>query len=150
MFNFRASLLIAGLVGLVAPAGAFQQVNPKAGKPKLPIKVVVRFSVQEVNPQDPKDSYLECLVSNEGKVAVQLPTLYENGFDRDMILKGDPVEKERWGLWLVSKGAEKKSKQKLEALEPGKERNIFKATLQDILLLDPDPKNRKLRWDWEA
>jgi hypothetical protein len=156
MFCCRAVLLL-GLLGSAVWAAAAQQANPKAGGPKAPkanpetppIQVVVQFSVSELDPKDPKDSYLECLVRNRGKVAVRVPTVYNAGFDRDMILKGDAAEKERWGLWLVS-WHPKPPKQQLAALEPGKELSVFKAALKDILLLDPKAKKPEHRWEWEA
>ncbi len=116
--------------------------------PALKVKVVVRFSVTELDPQAPGDSFVECTVRNDSAKAVRVPTVYNAGFDRDMILKGDGVKSRGWGLWLVYWN-EKMPKQRLEQVEPGKELTVFKAPLASVLLLQADAKN-PATWTWEA
>jgi hypothetical protein len=132
-------LVVTSAVLALSLAGSSAQAAA-ADKPKPEIQVTLRFSVTELDPTEPKDSYVECVVRNDSARSVRVPTVYNAGFDRDIILRGGAV-------WLVYWG--KAKKQEYATLEPGKEMSIFKAPLK-ALLLDPIHQPGNGRWTWEA
>jgi hypothetical protein len=130
---------------LAASVGFYQPNREPPAKPdsNAPIKVIVRFSVEVLDPKDPKDSFIEVRLKNDGKEKARVPTLYTSGFDRDIILKGGGHS---WGLWLTGWGPEKKHT--MVDLQPGKEVVIFKLPLGELLL--PSTTTKSGRWTWEA
>ncbi len=126
------------LLLLISPA------HPGIVPTKLDIQVVVRFSVQELDPENPGNSFVECIVRSNSSRAVSVPTVYTDRPNRGIILKGGT---NRWGLWLYRWDGAKE--QILVALPPNQECTVFKAPLKEILFLDPTQK-KQVGWTWEA
>lgn len=145
MSAIRRWLILLAAVTVLPPAWSPSGAAQKAERTKPEIEVTVRFSVTELDPQDPKDSYVECVVRNNSGKPVRVPAAYVSGFDRDLILKGDALGF-GWGLWLVHWGGETKTRHEL--LEPGKELRVFKAPLKELLLSERGKS--KAAWTWEA
>jgi hypothetical protein len=113
---------------------------------KTDVKVTLKFSVAELDPKEPGDSYVECVVRNDRKEAIRVPINYVGGFeDQVMAMHAE-------GLRLVVWAGEKQAK--FARLEPGKELTVFKASLKE-LLLDPamakalKPQERRYYWSWD-
>ena len=140
----RPYLTLLGLTLFVSwePAATIAQPAKKAD-----VKVILRFSVAELDPKDPGDSHVKCIVRNEGKEAIRVPINYVGGFENRVMV----MEAER--LDLVVWAGEKKAK--FARLEPGKELVVFKANLKE-LLLDPamakplEPEERRYYWSWQG
>ena len=128
-----------------APVPASPSATRPGDQPKPAIQVTLRFAVAELDPRDPKDSFVECVVRNDSGKPVRVPAAYVSGFDREMVLKGD-APGFGWGLWLVRWGGETKPRHEL--LESGKELCVFKAPLKELLLAERGPS--KAAWTWEA
>src|SRR5262245_19024247 len=118
---------------------------------KLDLKVTLRFSVTELDPENPGDSYVECIVHNHTQHQVRVPANYVGGYqDRHMVLQA----KHRWPLTLVYWAGEKQARS--VRLDPGKDATVFKAPLKELLLLGIDkvkplqPSERRVYWSWSA
>jgi hypothetical protein len=141
----RRSVFSAVLVLVILAATASSQEKGKpSDKPKLDIRVTLRFSVEEFDPKDPKDSFVECVVRNQSAAAVKVPTVYTYGagYEQEMILKGK--HQRGWDLSLINWDKEAKPVHAL--LEPGKELAIFKGSLRKLLL----PEGNRHIWNWVA
>jgi hypothetical protein len=123
------------------------------------IDVRLRFSVEEIDPLKPGDSFVECIVRNGSDMAVAVPVTYSGGWSSDLLLHGTPVfGKEVFGLHhemkLVYWAGELKKETKL--LKPGEELTVFKDTLNAVLVLDRTkdkplkPKEPRYYWSWMA
>jgi hypothetical protein len=131
-------LLLGWLPLALFTSGLPAQHSAKGDKPP-PVRVTLRFSVEELDPKDPKDSLIECIVRNESKEAIKVPTTYKHGYDdRSIILNGGQ-------LYLVSKNRD--AKQMLVNVEPGKELTVFKAPLRELLLT---ANGKDYYWTWDA
>ena len=129
-------------------AGEKQKVNPDGD-----VEIVLRYSVEVLDPLNPKHSYLECIVRNKSKQTIQVPTSYGGGFNASMSLQST----ERWILRLIRWGAAKPGKKEdLKPLAPGKEMTVFKNYLNDLFLLNMErdkplkPNERRWYWTWQA
>jgi hypothetical protein len=115
------------------------------------VEVVLRFSVEELDPLKPDKSFVECIVHNQSPKAIQVPSGLAGGFDTDMTLtSGD----RSFGLRLVMWAGDKNKETKL--LKPGAAMTIFKDSLRNVLLLDEEkvkpltPKEERYYWTWNA
>jgi hypothetical protein len=134
-------------LGLLASPGIAQSAKDAKPKPDPRIKVTLRFSVDELDPLKPGDSFIECRVHNGSDKPIQVPTVYIGGYtDRDMRLGGGRVELIYW--------AGGKERQKFVELDPGKDIVVFKERLGILLLLDPKeikplkPAEPRYYWSW--
>jgi hypothetical protein len=115
------------------------------------IEVKLRFSVDELDSLKPGDSYIECIVRNQSKKAVQVPVGYGAGFDQPTSLHTSWPLGLRMVLW-----GEAKKKQQAKLLKPGEEMILFKESLKEVLLLEMTkekpllPKERRYYWTWQA
>jgi hypothetical protein len=152
--TLRLALAVFGLSAMLAPellGQSAQKTGAKKEENRLDIKVTLRFSVAELDPENPGDSYVECIVHNRTQRQVAVPANYVGGHeDRQMILEA----KSRWPLTLVYWAGEKQAR--AVRLEPGKEATVFKAPLKELLLLGidklkpPNPSERRVYWSWSA
>jgi hypothetical protein len=130
---------------LFAPAGIVAQDNEAKHKPIPGIEVVLTFSIKDLDPKKPGDSFVECVVKNGSGKTIQVPAIYTGGWDQDMCLEANDLRLVHWA-------ADKK--QTNVALEPGKGMVVFKAALIDVLLLGPDggkkpvPTEPRFYWSW--
>src|SRR5262249_55799560 len=104
-------LLLAALALFFAVPGLWGQsakkTDPKKDVKKLDLKVTLRFSVAELDPTNPGDSYVECIVRNNTEGAVDVPTNYTGGYqERVMILEA----KSRWPLHLIQWAGDTKAR----------------------------------------
>jgi len=128
------------LFGVIADSGRAQPAKEDK------IKIVLRFSVDELDPKNPGDAFVECVVRNQTEQAVRVPVTYTGGYENQvMTLYGGP-------LTLVMWAGDKKAM--FDALAPGKERSVFKAPLKELLLLDLamnkplKPAEKRYYWSW--
>src|SRR5262249_29594176 len=108
----------AQIVLLAAMAWSSADDQPK--QPTPGIRVEVRFSVKEFDPENPKEGFLECVVHNGTEKPIQVPTGYARGFDSNIVVFGR-VGKDKqttenvsywWDLRLVRRGKEEPAETK--------------------------------------
>jgi hypothetical protein len=153
-FDEKEVTLIRGVTGVKEPKQTPKLPPEKEPKTIPGIEVKLRFSVAELDPLKPGDSFVECTVRNQSAKAVQVPTVYTGSWEKsDMTLTGGGGG---WwnGLRLVRWAGTKKQETKL--LERDREMIVYKASLREILLLDMDkaaalkPKEERWYWSWSA
>jgi hypothetical protein len=114
------------------------------------IEVKLHFSVDELDPSKPGESYLECKSFNGTDKAVHVPTVYAGGFEGDMSLKTIG----RYDFHLVVWAG--KAKQETKLLKPGEQIIVFKDSLASVLLLSMDkdtplkPNQERYYWTCSA
>ncbi len=120
------------------------------GKGEPGIAVMLRFSVDELDPLKPGKSFVECVVRNGSDRAVEVPTVYTRDYEGDLILSAGA----RHGLWMIAWA--EPAKQKKVLLLPGREITVFKDELRAVLLLDLNAQKPLLagektyHWTWMA
>ncbi len=133
-----------------------KQIKKITGKK---IEVMLRFSVDELDPLKPEQNHVECIVRNGTDKAIEVPANYAGGWNSDLVLRAGMIYEPGTfgfyhGLILVYWAAEKKKETKL--LNPGAETTVFKDELKAVLLLDGFeekrlvPKEKRYYWDWQA
>jgi hypothetical protein len=106
--------------------------------------------VEVLDPLNPGDAFVECIVRNKSTKAVNVPTAYSGGYRSDLVLYASGRHDLSLIWWAGSQKPEKK------ALAGGAEMTVFKAALKDVLLLDTVkpkaliPKEERFYWSWSA
>jgi hypothetical protein len=114
------------------------------------IEVLLRFSVEQLDPLKPENSHVECMVRNDSPMPIQVLTILTNSFDCDLSLRA----KGRHELHLVAWAGPRK--QEFKTLDAGKEMTVLKALLKDVLLLEMTkdtplmPGEKRYYWAWRA
>jgi hypothetical protein len=146
MWNVVTLSPVIFLVCLGVGAGQPDERQPPP-KPDERIKVILRFSEDELDPLKPGDSFLECRIHNGADQPIRVPTVYIGGYrDADMKLIGGSVHLVHWAG---------KKEQKFAELPPGQELTVFKAALRKLLLLDKKDHKRlmpgepRYYWSWD-
>src|SRR4051794_12906853 len=93
-FMSRGLACLALLAGSALMAGE----PPPAVKPKPGIDVLLRVSVDVLDPLNPGESFVECVVRNKSAKAVEVPTVYVAGHAGEMALWAV----HRWDLHLIA------------------------------------------------
>jgi hypothetical protein len=141
---------ILPLTIFLSPSLSAAPPQDRVPKPIPGVEVTLRFSVSELDPLKPADSFVECIVRNKSDKAIQVPTVYTGGHEGDMSL----VARHYWQLALVAWAGPKE--QVATLLKPATEMTIFKKELKDIFLLDMTrqkplmPAERRWYWSWSA
>src|SRR5262249_35304704 len=118
------------------------------------VDVLLRFSVETLDPLKPDKSFVECVVRNKSKQAVRVPR-YSGGWGTDMMLR--VVGPGGWrfhDLHLVIWAGDTKKGTVL--VNAGEEAMVFKDDLNAVLRLDLNkgkplkPKEPHYYWSWSA
>lgn len=117
------------------------------------IELILNFSVKELDPKKPGESFVECVIRNKSKKPVKVPSNYAGGHRTDLTLHGSTYGGFR-EVWLVKWASDRK--QETTVLRPGNEMVVFKDLLKDVLVLDSfdpkplKPKEARYYWGWDA
>lgn len=140
-------LLVAGPMVLCLSNPALSSFD---GKGDPGITVVLRLSVDQLDPLKPEKSFVECVVRNGSDRAVEVPTVYTRDYEGDLVLSAGA----RHGLWMITWAGP--AKQKTVLLLPGRELTVFMDELRAVLLLDLNSQKPLLagektyHWTWMA
>jgi hypothetical protein len=147
---FRLSIVACLFVAAAWPTVALPGDKKKETKTLPGIEVKLHFSVEELDPLKPGDSYIECIVRNQSEKAVQAPLGYSSGFSQPTALYAEERHQLRMVLWGDKKQAE------MKLLKVGEELVVFKESLKEVFLLEMRkekpllPKERRYYWTWQA
>jgi hypothetical protein len=144
MLAIAQRLVVPAVVSIFVLAWSSVLAGQAGNDSKPAVHIDLKFSVPELDPNDPKDSFIACVIRNNSDKAIKVPAGYVPGYDRDMILKAD-APNFGWGLWLVRWRGDAKPPHVL--LEPGQQLSVFKASLKELLFPE---KSKQVRWTWEA
>jgi hypothetical protein len=152
-------LILSAMAGLVLAgpikAGAGKK-KPDEPKRIAGIDVLLRIAVEELDPHNPGDSFMECVVRNKSDQEITVPTKLVGGHgpSLDLVATGKLMVYYR-GMHLVRWGGSKK--EETAKVKPGGDIVAFKDSLKNVLLLDFEEAKKpkaggedRYTWTWQA